>query len=248
MKTENTIILAIALIAFIGIGSFAFYKINNTFFNTKTSDQETLFVITDKTITDKTSPFNIGIVYPFIAGMDNFNQLVKNIIDKQLEDFKTISLENDNAVKETDPDTYKKYPRSYYLSISYEKGQVDENIASVVLSIENFTGGAHGAHYPISINYDVKNQKEIKLADLFLGQDDYLQKISRYCIADLTSQMNERLGQEYVNSQWIEEGAGPKEENYSVFLVNKDNIKFYFPEYQVAAYAVGSFTVTMPTM
>jgi phage tail tube protein FII len=241
MKTKNTIILIIVLLALAGVAGFLFY-----------SEQSPTVTIEDKKILENTEPFDIEIVYPYIVELDNFNQLVENIINKQLADFKTVSIENDNAVKEIDPINYEKYPRSYYLSISYEKGQIDKNIASVVLNVENFTGGAHGAHYPISINYDVKNQKEIKLADLFLDQDNYLQKISDYCITDLTKQMEERLGQEYMDSQWIKEGAGPKEENYSVFLINppsgsgQSDLTFYFPEYQVAAYAVGSFTVTMP--
>jgi len=245
-KTKNIVISIIVLLAIIGISGFIFYKFKDNFLDIKTPNQKTVFTIEDKKISDSTKPFDIEIVYPYVASLDNFNQLVKDIVDKQLNDFKTFSLENDTAVKETDPVDYEKYPRSYYLSIGYEKGQIDDNIASVVLIVETFTGGAHGAHYPISVNYDVKNKKEIKLADLFLGQDNYLQKISDYCIANLTIQMKQRVEQQYIDYQWIKEGAGPKEENYSIFLIDKDSIKFYFPEYQVAAYAVGSFTVTMP--
>ncbi|MDP3882811.1 MAG: RsiV family protein, partial [Candidatus Staskawiczbacteria bacterium] len=91
---------------------------------------------------------------------------------------------------------------------------------------------------------DLKNNKDIQLSDLFPGQPDYLQKISDFSIQNLAAQMQAKIGG--TDGAWIDQGANPSLENFSIFLINKDNIIFYFPEYQVAPYAAGSFQVTMP--
>jgi hypothetical protein len=59
--------------------------------------------------------------------------------------------------------------------------------------------------------------------------------------------MTESGAIEMSNADWLKQGAGPEEENYSVFLINPDNsITFYFGDYQVAAYAAGNFKVIYP--
>lgn len=200
--------------------------------------------VEDKKITDNTKPFKIDIIYPYIDGFDEFNQKVENIVNGRINEFKTYSLENDAAVKQTDPESYAKYPRQYDLDIGYEKGEINENIVSVVFEVYSFVGGAHGATNFIPLNYDTKTKKEIKLADLFLGQPDYIQKISDYCIADLTKQVTQRM--ESIEGLWIQDGAGPEENNFSIFMIKKDSIVFYFEQYQIASYALGDFKVTMP--
>jgi len=218
--------------------------------------------IQDKQITDNTKPFVIKIVYPYISGLDDFNQKVKAIIGKEISDFKTNSLANDEAVKKVDPAGYAKYSRTYELDISYYKGEIDNNIISVVFNVYNFEGGAHGASYFVPLNYDVKTKKEIALANLFPGQSDYLQKISAFCIADLTKQITTSLegNIDEFETNWINDGAGPKVDNFQYFLINPSTdstgslqansrqatLTFYFPQYQVAPGAAGEFQVTMP--
>jgi hypothetical protein len=211
-----------------------------------TNNKTAGITIEDKKIADNTKPFSIDITYPYIAGQDEFNAKVKSVVDTALSDFKTNSLDNDKAVKENDPVDYAKFPREYDLLISYTPGQVDENVASVMLNTEGFTGGAHGYHIATPINFDLKKKIEIKLSDIFAGQKDYLQKISDYCIKDLTKQISEKAGGDAVDASWIKQGAGPDEQNFSAFLINKNNIIIYFQEYQVVAYAFGSYQVTVP--
>ncbi|MCX6721905.1 MAG: DUF3298 and DUF4163 domain-containing protein [Candidatus Staskawiczbacteria bacterium] len=236
MKKIILIVLLIILIAVVAIGAFLFWPKE--------------IKIQDKQINDNTKPFVIKITYPQINGLDNFNQKAKTIIDKEINDFKTNSLANDAAVKEIDPKAYAEYPRTYELDIGYDKGEVDDNVISIVFDVYNFEGGAHGASYPIALNYNPKTKAEIKLSDLFPGQKDYLQKISDYCIKDLTKQIIKALGS--TDGTWIADGAGPKPENYQFFLINPSTssgqatITFYFPQYQVAYGAAGDFKVIMP--
>jgi hypothetical protein len=222
------IIILIILIAIIGVGFYYFYF--------KSIEVEDIVVASNE------KPLKVDIVYPQILGFDDFNNKVKTIIDKEFDNFKENSLANDKAVKDTDPETYSKYPREYELNISYIKGQVDNNIISIIFQEYKFEGGAHGASNFISLNYDVKRKTEVKLSNLFLGQSNYLQKISDFCINNLKKQLIDKLGN--LNGVWVEEGAGPKEENFQIFLINPDNtITFYFPQYQVAYGSAGDFKV-----
>jgi len=247
------IFLLIILLAVIGT-CFLLYKITikQNIQHIQLVNKTTEISIQDKKITDNTKPFKINIVYPQIAGLDDFNQKAKAIVDKEISDFKTNSLENDKAVKDTDPTDYAKYPREYDLNIGYDKGEIDDNIISVVFNVYNFEGGAHGASYFVPLNYNPTTKQEIKLSDLYKNQPGYLQKISDYCIKDLTKQLTASGGIEMTDASWIQRGAGPTAENFQFFLINPSTssgqatITFYFPQYQVAAYAAGDFKVTMP--
>lgn len=230
MKKTDLIFLIIGLVAVIALAAIYFEPIP--------------LKIRDISINDNTNPFVIKIVYPQISGLNDFNQKAKAIVDKEISDFKTNSLANETAVKQIDPVDYAKYPRQYELDIGYDKGEIDNNIVSVIFNVYNFEGGAHGANYFVSLNYNPKTKKEIAIADLFPNQPNYLQKISDYCTADLTKQLTKALGS--LDGTYLQEGAGPNADNFQFFLINKTNIVFYFPQYQVAFGAAGDFQVTMP--
>ena len=231
MKTKNLIVLLIILIVVIAVGAVFLF-----------ASKPNIITVQDKQINDSTKPFVVKIAYPYIPGLDGFNQKVYEAVNKEISDFKTNSLENDAAVKQVDPADYAKYPREYDLDIGYDKGEIDNNVASVILNVYNFEGGAHGASYFVPINYNPKTKAEIKLADLFPGKPDYLKTISDFSIKNLTKQIDSQM----LDNSWLNTGAGPTADNYSVFLINKNDITFYFQQYQVAAGAAGSFKVTFP--
>jgi len=251
MNIKN-IVLTLIIIIVIVAGGFAFYSYRGSLSKLgqnagqNSARQISEASIEDKKISDQTTPFKIDITYPTIKGLDGFNKEIEDTINAQLADFKKNSLENDNAVKEIDPDSYAKYPRMYDMMVSYDKGEIDENVVSIVLSVYRFEGGAHGSTNFIAINYNPKTNSQIALQELFPGNTNYLKTISDFCIPNLNQQITERAGAEALNAEWINDGAGPKLENFSVFMVNKNSIVFYFPQYQVAAYAMGDFKVEMP--
>ena len=51
---------------------------------------------------------------------------------------------------------------------------------------------------------------------------------------------------EFSDEGSIREGAGPKEENYSIFTFNKEAIVFYFDQDKIAPYAAGRQEVVFP--
>lgn len=240
---KNVVVVGFVALVFIAMFLLWYYRLgivqeDNLF------QQVNQLTIEDKNIAEDTKPFKVDIVYPSIKGEEGFNSEVEKVINEEVETFKKISLVNDEVFKETDPTGYQQDLREYDLNVSYTKGEIDGHVISIVLDIANYTGGAHGAHYFRSINYDPFQKKDIALSGLFPNQKDYLKKISDFARQDLAKQIKNSIGDFDVS--WIDMGTEPTEENFSVFLIQKDSIIFYFLEYQVAPYAAGSFQVTMP--
>lgn len=102
-----------------------------------------------------------------------------------------------------------------------------------------YSGAAHPLTFFMSLNYDLIKKKSLTLGDFFSG--DYLGVISSYCI----SEIKKRIG-EYSDNDWINSGAGPKEENYKIFNISKKHLLITFPVYQVAPYVAGPQEVEIP--
>ena len=198
----------------------------------------------------------IDIEYPQITNVPKgINDAIQKIIDARVTEFKKIARENEQARI----DTNKQLPISeqrparpdandywYSLYVRYSTGIINAQKVSIVFFIDEYSGGAHGNKSFISYNYDLVQNKEIKLADLFPNEPDYLQRISAYAYADIAKQMQTNNPDMEVDLSWIKTGTEPQLDNFSNFTIGENSITLYIPPYQVAAYAYGDFQVTMP--
>ena len=73
----------------------------------------------------------------------------------------------------------------------------------------------------------------------------YLSRIATEAEAQVKAQMTERLGTDWQGALF-EEGFAPNDDNYSNWIIDGQTLRIYFPPYQVAAYAAGSFEVSIP--
>jgi hypothetical protein len=130
--------------------------------------------------------------------------------------------------------------------------QSNESFISFVLTYGGFTGGAHGYENKISFNYDLKNNKEIKLKDIFSDKFDYLKYLSDESRKELKKQFavlseedkansSPEAVQEYIDNMisMIEEGTLQEEDNFDIFTFTQNKIKIYFAQYQVGPYVIG---------
>ena len=198
----------------------------------------------------------IDIEYPQITNVSKrVNDDIQKIIDTRVTEFKKIARENEQARI----DTNKQLPANeqrparpdandywYSLYVRYSAGVMNAQKVSMVFFIDEYSGGAHGNKSFISYNYDLAQNKEIKLADLFPNEPDYLQRISAYAYADIAKQMKTNNPDMEVDLSWIKTGTEPQLDNFSNFTIGENSITLYIPPYQVAAYAYGDFQVTMP--
>ena len=194
---------------------------------------------TDKIIEkeNKKPDYSVKAVYPQLTGYedinaeDKFNKTLSLLVDEELKSF--YKGVEDYASNTDAPPVPMYYDRSYSV--------INENplTVSLLFYLEVYEGGAHPSHNYSSLNYNLETGKEIKLSDLFYSDSDYLKVISDYCIKELHKDSGN-------NDGWIEEGAGPKIENFTCFNIASEGLIITFNEYQVAPYVEGAKKVTVP--
>lgn len=205
-----------------------------------------LFIRTDrgveveiKTIHEEHESYEIYVEYPQFKQVKRaFNNRIRDEVIRSIESFKGEVSRYDEVERESsDMFTY---------TGSWMSDQLNNEYISIIYRSSFYTGGAHGGRDIQTFTYDVRSKKELTIADLFLKQEDYLEKISRYVIQDLKKQLTLSEGRE-PNIEMITDGASPQIKNFSRFTVNRDGfVSLYFPEYQVAPYASGEQKVIIP--
>lgn len=136
-------------------------------------------------------------------------------------------------------------PGPYALDISYEIVNHSDTVVSLVFTIYDFTGGAHGNTAFQTFTFDLAAGTVITLDDLFTDTTQALEVIAPLAEAYLTDDFTEVVGADF-DADWLHQGTSPDAANYVNFALDATDLIFYFPPYQVAAYAFGSQTVRIP--
>ncbi len=192
----------------------------------------TVVVIEQKTLMDEGEDpkYTVELNYPFIAGMEAFNQASQAIAERIADAF----LEN----LATNPPVGELSQMSFSsVSMDYSVLEETPEVISVYFQIsEYYSGAAHPLPFSEVLNYDLRNQKVLALSDLFQPGADYLQLLSDYAIDALA----DKEGYSFP------EGAAPKAENYQIWNLTPDGLQITFDPYQVGPYAAGFITVEVP--
>jgi hypothetical protein len=168
---------------------------------------------------DKDSKFNrhlAAIVNPLVAGFKKDVAELRRAEQGQRSEVPPSSFEVDYAIVQTTPE-----------------------LLSLQLSIYSFTGGAHPTAQTRSLNWNPRLDRALVLADLFKPGTAYGQAIADYCRRELA-----RL--DLGDSDWLTRGTTFNDENYQRWNTTRAGLRLTFDQYQVAAYAQGSFEVTVP--
>ena len=178
------------------------------------------------------SPYVIDLEYPVFSGgpdgaADGPNQVVSELVARQRAAFEEM-VKTTPVMDQAGP---------HGLQMRYEVRQNDGKYISLFFNLSSYSSGAaHPLPYSETINYSVAQQRVLALEDLFQPGSDYLGVISQKCLAWLQSQ----------NITGGEAGAAPTPENYRNWNITPDGLVITFDPYQVAAYAMGYVTVTIP--
>lgn len=196
---------------------------------------------------NKKLKYEIDVQYPQLSGSgspnyEKFNQTVRGLVTKKVAGFKT-----EMAPTADDPPPTELESLGSDLSIAYTIALAKDDLISVVLDVGSYSAGAaHPNSYSETMNFDLRNGKLLKLADLFQPGSKYLQTIAAYCVADLKKQGKQKGEESMLDDDWIERGAGADAENYSSWTIGKKGLGITFDPYQVAAYAAGPQHVLVP--
>jgi len=183
------------------------------------------------------SPYVVDIEYPVFSGgpagealagaADGINARVLEIVTRQRAGF-------EEMVKNTPADP-QIGPHGFYMR--YEVRQNDGKYTSVYFQLSLYSSGAaHPLPYSETLNFDVAQNRALELGELFQPGTDYLGLLSQKSLA-------------WLQSEGItggEAGAEPTPENYRNWLITPGGLQIVFDPYQVAAYAMGYVTYTIP--
>lgn len=133
--------------------------------------------------------------------------------------------------------------RKYALGMEYQ-AYAGANTISYLYRIYEDTLGAHPNGYFMTFVFD-RGGAQVRLGDLFKPGADYLGRLSQAATAQVRQQVSERLGSDAVPAIF-DEGLRPTEENFRNFVIDGNILRIFFPPYQVAPYAAGTFEVSVP--
>jgi len=223
----------------------------------KDSDKKTAFSVHEEPIaftgdadlvlkqikeSNKKLMYEIDARYPQLTGASNpnfekFNQTVRGSVTKKVAEFKK------DMAPAADEEPRPEGSMGSDLNVSYEVALAQDDLISVAFSIGSYyQGAAHPNTVSDVVNYDLKNGKPLKLADLFKPGAKYLQAIANYCIADLKKQGKDKG----LLDEEIQNGAAPNAKNYQSWTITKKGLGISFDAYQVGPYAAGPQYVLVP--
>jgi hypothetical protein len=197
--------------------------------------------------------YEVDVQYPQLSGsvdpnFEKFNQTVRSLITKKVNEFKKEMTPT--AEDEPTPDAADETPTESLgsdITIGYEVALAKDDLIGIEFTVSSYSAGAaHPNSYTEVVNFDLKNGKAIKLADLFLPGSKYLQTLSAYCIQALKKQAKEQGADAIVDDDWIKKGAAPELTNYDNWTITKKGLGITFDPYSVGSYAAGPQHVLAP--
>lgn len=136
--------------------------------------------------------------------------------------------------------------RKYAMGFSYDEYSSANTVSYVFLVYED-TLGAHPNAFYKTFTFD-KQGNQLQLADLFTANSSYLSVLSPLAYTGVVAQLKDKWGSEPDAGMLdtVRIGTEPSPEALQFYYIDSTNLHLLFPPYQVAAYAAGTFDVSIP--
>ncbi len=170
-----------------------------------------------------------------------FSGLVKNF-NSGIEEM------NDQAKQENEDFGDAEYQVKYSDDITVEIMRRDNKLLSLVINDYTFMGGAHGGGSYTGVNFDVATGKQITLDDL--GDADTIRQVSKDFILDTIATSSEAARGNLYSDDIVNYKEAIEElfanGNQPEFYLDTVGITFIFQQYDIAPYAAGTISFTVP--
>ena len=147
------------------------------------------------------------------------------------------------SFREEATETHEAKDSPYTLDVTYRIARNDFRMFDVVFNDEWDFHGAHPNLEIVTANYFRDGGWRTYLPELFDG-DRGLKRISGLATADLDRRLLVPDG--YSDKDWIARGADAHWDNFAAFVLLPHVLEIEYPPYQVAAYADGPQSSTLP--
>ena len=191
------------------------------------------YTIESKNLKKDGTTYSIDDTYPQVAGLDNS---VQQSVNKVISDY--IKTASDQIISSSVGDTTAvgPYSESYDYSVEYKT----KDLLSILMTGDDYTGGAHPNSVVKTFNFDMNTGTEIQLSDVFTSGSSYLNTLSSLTNSMLVASLGS------AGDGFIDGGTTPIASNFKNFNFTDSGFKITFDTYQVAPYAMGTPDVTIP--
>jgi len=180
-----------------------------------------------------TVPYSVEIEYPvFLSEEVDFNEINAIVAGNAYQAL--LSERERSVLMEQSEDDWGFNDGNSYVS-TFRVTLISEQAISIKISAnEYYSGAAHGQNASWGLNYYRNPLREIHLQEILKSPVEDLKRISDYCIAHLEAENHSS-----EPDDWIRDGASPKWDNFSSFVITEEGIRIFFQPYQVSCYADG---------
>lgn len=190
---------------------------------------------------DRRGPhYTIAIKYPELSGTSTADRKINGVLRQDAEAQVAVFLKE---LKQYGSNP-KQLPAGAvsYLTGTFTRNELPSPLVGYVESFYTmFNGAAHGFDEQISLTFNSTTGEQYGLSDLFRPRSLWLQLLSRESRALLAT----ALGSEAITGG-SNFGTTPKEANFADWMLTPFGLELTFGEYQVAAYALGTPSITIP--
>ena len=197
--------------------------------------------------------YEVDVQYPQLSGsvdpnIEKFNQTIRSLMLKKVADFKKEMAPEPGAQPSPETgDAAADESLGSDVTIGYEVVLAKDDLIAIDFTVGSYSAGAaHPNSYTDVVNFDLKNGRQLKLAELFVPGAKYVGALATYCIEDLKKQSKAQGADGMLDDDWIQRGAGPDATNYDNWSITKKGLKITFDPYQVGPYAAGPQHVLVP--
>ena len=179
--------------------------------------------------------YEADIDYPVFEKEPLLNAQVSDIVQKNFEAFNSEFFSAEAPA----------YPQAFEFDIDSSSVYEDTNHISFLLTVYQFTGGAHGSTTLIPITYSKQTKKLLSLEEVVQpARKDWLAALS----TEARKQLNAQVKKQKFSSDedWINKGTEPTKENFAIFKLEKNSVRIIFSQYQVGPYASGMPEIVVP--
>jgi hypothetical protein len=130
------------------------------------------------------------------------------------------------------------FAHPHELTIEHSVARPSARAASILWTIQTYTGGAHPLLEMAANNYDVANGYPLLPEDLFVDPGLAVLLFTRISRRELAAR-TDGPEEDPLADNMLRSGTEPLEENFRIFTLTPRGIRLYFPPYQVAPWAAG---------